>query len=163
MGCETPKWLDGASMLATLKNPEIRPNDAVFIEFSRFELDHDGYGGFQPIRCVFDAKYKLVINLLDSDELYNLEKDPDEMVNLIGSAEHAAIRNHLHDRLLQFINDSRDPFRGYCWECRPWRNDRTARWDWTEKTRQREEDGYEPRSIDYDTGLPMETSVRNME
>lgn len=163
MGCEAPKWLQGTSIIATLKNPKVRPTDAVFIEFSRFEVDHDGYGGFQPIRCVFDGKHKLVINLIDSDELYDLEKDPEEMVNLIGSAEYAEVRNHLHDRLLQWINDSRDPFRGYCWECRPWRTDRVARWDWTEKTRQREEDGYEPRSIDYDTGLPMETSVRNME
>jgi uncharacterized sulfatase len=163
MGYETPKWLTGTSITATLTDPEVRPNDAVFIEFSRFELDHDGYGGFQPIRCVFDGKYKLVINLNDSDELYDLEKDPGEMVNLIGSAEHAEVRNRLHDRLLQWTNDSRDPFRGYCWESRPWRTDRVARWDWTSKTRQREEDGYEPRSIDYDTGLPMVTSVRNME
>jgi uncharacterized sulfatase len=163
MGYETPKWLTGTSIAATLKDPAVRPNDAVFIEFSRFELDHDGYGGFQPIRCVFDGKYKLVINLNDSDELYDFEKDPGEMVNLIGSAEHAEVRNRLHDRLLQWTNDSRDPFRGYGWECRPWRTDRAPRWDWTAKTRQREEDGYEPRSIDYDTGLPMVTSVRNME
>jgi uncharacterized sulfatase len=163
MGYETPRWLQGTSMMATLKNPQVRPNEAVFIEFSRFEVDHDGYGGFQPIRSVFDGRYKLVINLLDTDELYDLEEDPEEMVSLIGSAKHAEIRDQLHDRLLQWINDSRDPFRGYYWECRPWRSDRAARWDWTEKTRQREEDSYEPRCIDYDTGLEMETSVRKME
>ena len=85
------------------------------------------------------------------------------MMNLIGSAEYAEVRNRLHDRLLQWINDSRDPFRGYYWDCRPWRSDHVASWVWTEKTRQREEDGYEPRSIDYDTGLEMVTSVRKME
>jgi arylsulfatase A-like enzyme len=163
MGYEAPKWLQGTSLIATLKNPDVRPNDAVFIEFSRFEVDHDGYGGFRPIRCVMDGRHKLVINLLDSDELYDLQKDPDELVNLIGSAEYAEVRNQLHDRLMQWINDSRDPFRGYGWECRHWRSDRVARWDWTEKTRQREEDGYEPRCIDYDTGLEMVTSVRKME
>jgi len=33
----------------------------------------------------------------------------------------------------------------------------------SDKTRQREEGGYEPRCIDYDAGLAMETAVRKME
>jgi uncharacterized sulfatase len=163
MGHETPKWLHGQSMTATLKNPALRPNDAVFITFGRFEVDHDGYGALQPIRCVFDGKHKLAINLLDTDELYDLEKDPDEMVNLIESSEYAEVRNRLHDRLIQWTNDTRDPFRGYYWERRPWRRDKVATWNGSDKTRQREEDGYEPRCIDYDTGLAMETAVRKME
>lgn len=35
------------------------------------------------MRCIFDGRYKLVINLLDTDEMYDLQEDPDEMVNLI--------------------------------------------------------------------------------
>jgi uncharacterized sulfatase len=162
MGLDTPPWLHGTSIVATLKDPRVRPNDAVFMEFNRFELDHDGFGGYQPIRCVFDGRYKLAINLLDTDEFYDLERDPGEMTNLIDSSEHADIRNRLHDRLMQWTNDTRDPFRGYQWECRSWRSDRTPRWNVADMTRMREEDGYEPRSIDFDTGLAMQNPVRKM-
>jgi uncharacterized sulfatase len=102
-----------------------------------------------------------VINLLTSDELYDLEEDPQEMKNLIGSATHAAIRNALHDRLLDWMNRTRDPFRGYTWERRPWRTDaRPATWRYTAMTRQRENEEYEPRQLDYDTGLPMKEATR---
>ena len=43
-----------------------------------------------------------------SDELYDLEIDPGGFNNLINSPEHAAIRDGLHDRLLDWINPQRD-------------------------------------------------------
>jgi uncharacterized sulfatase len=160
-GLPTPKTLAGRSLLSVFRQPERPANDAVFMEFGRYETDHDGFGGFQPIRAVRDDRYKLVINLLTTDELYDLEEDPFEMRNLIGSAEHAAVRDRLHDRLLAWMNDTRDPFRGYYWERRPWRGDaRPATWDYTGMTRQREEDDYEPRQLDYATGLEMAAAVR---
>jgi uncharacterized sulfatase len=158
---EAPKNLEGRSILATFRDPQQRVDDAIFIEFGRYEVDHDGFGGFQPIRAVFDGRYKLVINLLTSDELYDLEIDPDEMNNLIETPEIASIRDRLHDRLLAWMNDTRDPFRGYYWERRPWRKDaRPASWDYTGMTRQREEDVGEPRQLDYKTGLEMTEAVR---
>ena len=39
-----------------------------------------------PIRCVRTADWKLAINLLDRDELYDLRNDPGETVNLIEAA-----------------------------------------------------------------------------
>jgi uncharacterized sulfatase len=161
MGVAVSKSLEGRSMLETFLNPERRTNEAVFIEFGRYEVDHDGFGGFQPIRAVMDGRYKLVINLLASDELYDLEADPEEMQNLIASPGYAIQRDRLHDLLLAWMNDTRDPFRGYYWERRPWRADaRPATWDYTNMTRQREEDGYEPRQLDYSTGLEMKEAVR---
>lgn len=161
MGRVVPKSLAGNSMLETFLNPERRTNAAVFIEFGRYEVDHDGFGGYQPIRAIMDGRYKLVINLLASDELYDLETDPDEMRNMITSPVYSAIRDRLHDQLLAWMNDTRDPFRGYYWERRPWRKDaRPATWDYTLMTRQREEDGYEPRQLDYLTGLEMKEVVR---
>lgn len=44
------------------------------MEFGRFEVDHDGFGAFQPLRAVFDGRYKLSVNLMSTDELYDLEK-----------------------------------------------------------------------------------------
>ena len=160
-GVALPKLLEGKSMLATFRDPAERPNDTIFIEFGRYEIDHDGFGGFQPVRCAFDGRHKLTVNLLSSDELYDLEADPDEITNLIDSADHAAIRDRLHGELLDWMNRTRDPFRGYCWERRPWRTDaRPATWAYTRMTRQRENEEYEPRQLDYGTGLPMTDATR---
>lgn len=158
----TPKALAGKSMLPTFCSPQVKPNEAVFIEFGRYEAPHDGFGGFQPIRCAFDGRYKLAINLLTSDELYDLQADPQEMNNLIDSPAHTAARDALHDRLLDWMNRTVDPFRGYYWERRPWRkNARPATWDYTGMTRQREaEDDGEPRQLDYSNGLAMTQATR---
>lgn len=164
MGLAIPNSLEGRSMLKTFLDPGVRGDEAIFMEFGRYEIDHDGFGGFQPIRCCFDGRYKLVINLLTTDELYDLEKDPDEMVNLIGSPQHTDVRNGLHKRILEWMNRTRDPFRGYYWERRPWRKDaREATWDYTGMTRQRENEEYEPRQLDYETGLEMVSPVRKKE
>jgi uncharacterized sulfatase len=124
-------------------------------------VDHDGFGGFQPVRCVTDGRYKLVVSLLTSDELYDLDADPEEMHNLITSPAHAAARDRLHDELLAWMYESRDAFRGYYWARRPWRADAPSPdWEDRQMTRQREDDGYQPPMLDYDTGMPMTEAVR---
>jgi len=159
-GLDLPKSFEGGSMLATIKDPKVKPCEHVFIEFGRYEVDHDGFGGFQPIRCVFDGRYKLSIHLMTNDALYDLESDPAEMKNLIDSPEHAAKRNELHDRLLDWMNRTRDPFRGYYWGRREWRRDFPVSWENSGMTRQREDDGYEPRQLVYETGLTMKDATR---
>lgn len=160
-GLPIPKLLEGKSMRRMIEDASFKGNDYVFTEFGRYEIDHDGFGGFQPMRGVFDGRYKLVIHLLSQDELYDLSRDPDEMENLILSPEHKEIRNHLHDVILDWMNRTRDPFRGYYWERRPWREDaRPATWDYTGYTRQRENEEYEPRQLNYSTGLVMEEAHR---
>jgi uncharacterized sulfatase len=79
---------------------------------------------------------------------------------LIDSPEYAAVRNNLHDRLLNWMNESRDPFRGYYWGKRAWRSDFPETWANAGMTRQRENDGYLPRELDYDTGLSMVNATR---
>jgi len=54
----------------------------------------------------------------------------------------------------------RNPFRGYYWGRRAWREDYPVSWENHGMTRQREEDGYLPRELDYDAGLPMVTATR---
>ncbi len=160
-GLPQPPMLEGVSQLPTFAEPTATQRDACFIEFGRYETDHDGFGGFQPLRSICDGRYKLTVNLLTSDELYDLETDPCEVTNLINSPDHAQARDALHDRLLNWMNETRDPFRGYYWERRPWRQDAArATWRYTGMTRQREEEDYEPRQLDYDTGLEMEEAVR---
>lgn len=162
MGAKLPAVLEGKSLAPEIENPEIRVNEHVFMEFGRYEVDHDGFGGFQIMRSVFDGRYKLSVNLLSSDELYDLETDPDEMINLIEDSGYAGIRDKLHDVLLEHMNVTRDPFRGYYWERRPWRKDAPeANWNCSRMTRQREEDErFEPRQLDYDNGLPIQEATR---
>ena len=161
-GYSIPKTMHGNSLTGELVNPACATNQHVFIEFGRYEVDHDSFGGFQPMRTVFDGRFKLTVNLLSGDELYDMENDPYEMENLIECPQHISIRNALHDVLLAHMNDIRDPFRGYYWERRPWRHDaRKATWTYTGMTRQREEDErYEKRQLVYDTGLVMDKAVR---
>lgn len=160
MGINIPKSVHGKSMMPQIQDGETRINDYVFSEFTRYELIQDGNGGFQPLRCVFDGRYKLVINLLDNDEFYDLEKDPAEVYNAINDESYAEIRNKLHDVLLNEMNVSRDIYRGYQWACRPFRTDKVPTFRNEGYVRQAENEEYEPRQMEYDTGMPMREATR---
>ena len=113
------------------------------------------------MRCFYDGRYKLVINLLSDDELYDLQNDPYEMNNRISDPSLSLVRSELLDRLLNHMNEIRDPLRGYYWEQRPWNtNSANPTWDYTGFTRQRSEPDYEKPQLDYDTGLVAEPLVR---
>lgn len=151
-GLPVPPALPGRSLLPRLRTGRDEgPERAAFMEFNRFEKDID-FTGFQPIRCWMSGDYKLVVNLLEDDELYDLREDPAEMKNLIGSPSHAEIRDRLLDELLAYMNRALDPFRGYQWERRPWRQKRTL--DWMGVRQLRLSDGYAPPALEYDTGKP---------
>ncbi len=98
-----------------------------------------------------------MINLLSSDELYDVTTDPQEMHNLIGSETHAEVRDRLHAALLEWMGRTRDPFRGPAWERRPWQKNRTR--GWTGPMRVRPADGYERPVLNYSTGLEPEGPV----
>ena len=145
-GVTIPDVIEGSSILNTFTSPVDQPKKPVFMEFGRFEVDHDGFGAFQPLRAVFDGRYKF----------YDLEKDPYELDNLINDDTHAVLRDSLHNLILEHMNETRDPFRGVYWHARPWRKDFKSTWEYTEYTRARKTDGYNPRSLDYNTGLEVE-------
>lgn len=152
---------EGNSILPELTDKSTRVNDYIFMEFGRYEVDHDGFGGYQPVRAAFDGRYKLVINLMDTDEFYDLELDPEEMNNEIHNPEYDNDKKRLHKAILDQMYETRDPFRGYYWENRHWNPDTTYQtWDSRKMTRQRENEEYEPRQLDYGTGLPIREAVR---
>lgn len=152
-GVTVPKVLQGKPL-----QEQSAPPHHVFMEYTRYEVDHDGFMGYQPIRCVCDGHYKLVINLLSSDEFYDLEADPYEIDNRLLDPACAKARDELHDCLLQHMNDTRDVYRGYYWRCRTWRKGEKPSYDDTGMTRQPEEEDYV--QLDYSTGLPMKKAVR---
>lgn len=157
-GIPQPPVLPGKPAAAGTREQE-RVNEFCFLEFGRYEVDHDGFGGFQPMRAVFDGRYKLSLNLLSQDEFYDLQEDPLEMVNRIDDPACYERICRLHDAILDNMNRTRDPFRGYYWRRRPWRKDAPdATWSDTGYTRQSEND-YEERQLDYETGLTMVDAV----
>ena len=121
VGIPPHEQFQGRDMLEVLADPAEAGPEAVFIEFNRFGLPHHHWWGLVPIRCIRTRRYKLVLNLLDIDELYDLGADPGEMVNRIDDPALRSLRDELHDRLLAWMRDRRDPFRGQGWYARPWR------------------------------------------
>lgn len=159
-GLPKPRMFEGNSIYGELRTGK-RANDYVFMEWGRYEVDHDGFGGYQPIRCACDGRYKLVLNLMGMDEFYDLEHDPGEMANLISDPSCDSEKKRLHQAVLDNMYNTRDPFRGYYWEDRPWnRLTEFKTWDSRLMTRQRENEEYEPRQLDYGTGLEIEKAVR---
>ena len=55
-GHNVPKTLEWSSMSETFKGLNMPACKESFIEFGRYEVDHDGFGGLQPIRCVCDGR-----------------------------------------------------------------------------------------------------------
>lgn len=145
-GIEQPQILPGENIL-NIEKPR-----GVMVEFNRYEIEHDSFGGFIPVRCWVTDDWKLVLNLFTSDELYDRRNDPDELHNLIDSPQLADVRCQMHDALLDYMDKIRDPFRTYQWSLRPWRPDAVPRW--MGAFRPRPQDGYSPVVRDYDTGLP---------
>ncbi len=163
-GLPVPKTLEGESLLKDFTAADITERQegrSVFIEFNRYEVDHDGFGGFQPIRCAVKGKWKLVLNLLTQDELYHLESDPNEMHNLIDDLSAEGIRNELHEAILDWQNQTRDPLRGYYWEKRPWRRERqNVNWNCGGYSRSRYREEGEVNEIGYSSGVPITEETR---
>lgn len=153
-GIPVPPALHGESLLPILNAETTSQPRGVMVEFNRYEIEHDSFGGFIPMRAWVTNGFKLVINLMDDDELYDRENDPEEMTNLISNANYAEIRNQLHDNLLAYMDNIRDPFRSYRWATRPWRTDRHPQW--MGAFRPKPDDLVSPVVRDYDTGLPTQ-------
>ncbi len=157
-GIAAPALLQGQSLLPAVRQPAHRTHDAIFFEFNRYEVDHDGFGAFFPQRCIFDGRYKLALNLLETDELYDLATDPAEITNRIDDSATAAVRDQLHDALLAWMNETRDPLRGPHWGRRPWRD--LGGSAFRGPTRPRPFDpAYGPTVLLYDTARPIDRLV----
>lgn len=160
LGIERPRCFQGLSLRPQVEGDASPTGRPAFIEFGRYEVDHDGFGGFQPMRALVSDEYKLALHLCDSDELYALREDPHDLHNRILDPALKGVRDQLHEQLLGWMNRTRDPFRGYQWRCRPWREDAVRQWRVDGYTRQPENEPGEPRQLDYSTGLEMEAATR---
>ena len=161
-GINVPGELNGVSMRPIIEDPENNTlHDVVFTEFHRYEQDHDGFGGLQFMRAAISDKAKLAIHLMDKDELFDTVNDPYELKNHIDDPEYANVRDKLHEDILDMMNRTRDPFRGYQWRCRSWNRDKySPDWECDGYTRQKVTEPGELQELDYDTGMPITEFVR---
>ena len=92
-----PKYMQGESMKNLLKGKH-QKNWRKSVLFEYYVDTYWPYAGPNQIAVRTD-RYKLIDNFLkdDIDELYDLEKDPGEMVNLINSPKYQNIENELRD------------------------------------------------------------------
>ncbi|MBD3316791.1 MAG: sulfatase-like hydrolase/transferase [Chitinivibrionales bacterium] len=150
-GVEVPPAMDGES-LCDLMARRADQARSVVVEFNRFEISMDAYGGFMPMRAIIRDDYTLALNLLTEDELYQRIDDPNQLHNLLGNGAHNRVRAELHDELLAWMEEHRDPFRGSGWEQRRWRT--TNRTPWLGAFRPAPPDGHAPAFLDYDTARP---------
>ena len=99
-GVDIPEEIQGLSMKPLLVNADTKEwRDAVYYHYYEFPNEHmvkRHYG-------VRTDRYKLIhfYNDIDVWELYDLEKDPDEMNNVFGKTEYAEVQKQLEKRLAE--------------------------------------------------------------
>ncbi len=100
-GIEIPESLQGRSIRPILSGTSSSVREHTLISWNRFAINHDMWGEFYPIRCMTDGRYKLSVNLFETDELYDTQEDPYELKNRIGDPALVKVRDSLHDSLIQ--------------------------------------------------------------
>lgn len=99
-GLRVPKEIQGKSMLPLFRDKEQHPRDAVYYHY--YEA---GEHSVIPHFGVRTRQYKLIrfYQIADKWELYDLEKDPTEMQNLIDDPSYTGIRQQLRQQLDSLI------------------------------------------------------------
>jgi arylsulfatase A-like enzyme len=101
-GLDADRPMSGHSLLPWVRGETPDPwRDAVFTQTNGNELY-----GIQ--RSVSTRDWKYVYNGFDEDELYDLRRDPDEVINLAADPAHADVVRRLCARLWRFAHEHRD-------------------------------------------------------
>jgi arylsulfatase A-like enzyme len=101
-GLAIPASHDGRSLVPLLRDPSAPWRDDLMSEFH-------GHRYLYSQRMLRWSSFKYVYNPSDEDELYDLSKDPHELVNVAERPEYSDVARDCRRRLLQWIIDSRDP------------------------------------------------------
>jgi N-acetylglucosamine-6-sulfatase len=100
-GARPPEYMDGRSFLPLLAGREVPWRDAVFYEYyweAAFPQTPTTFG-------VRTDRYKFIHyhGIWDTDELYDVQNDPDERHNLIARPEHEQLVSELKKRLYDWL------------------------------------------------------------
>ncbi|MHC4737368.1 MAG: sulfatase family protein [Planctomycetota bacterium] len=103
-GLKAPDYMDGRSFLPLLAGKEIPWRDAVFYEYY-WEWNYPQTPTVHGVRTD-RYKYMHYHGIWDIDELYDLQKDPDEMHNLIDSEEHQGLVKKLNGMVFAWLEET---------------------------------------------------------
>ncbi|MCC6681452.1 MAG: sulfatase-like hydrolase/transferase [Phycisphaeraceae bacterium] len=106
-GLEIPHSYEGMSLISSARDKTAARRDV-------FGQWHGAQLGLYTQRMVRDRRWKYVWNCTAEDELYDLQKDPGELINIAGQAEHRAQLIRLRQRLIEWMESIGDPM------CNPW-------------------------------------------
>ena len=104
-GVQIPDYVQGKSMMSLLEGKNADWRKSFLFEY--YVDDAYPYAGPTQV-AVRTEKYKLVDCFLDNDidELYDLEKDPGEMINLINNPEYGSIQKELRQELKKLMEET---------------------------------------------------------
>src|SRR5690554_11296 len=104
-GLPIPKDIQGESMLPLLMDKSAKGRDAIYYHYYE-----NGEHAVSPHFGVQTDRYKLIrfYKSVESWELYDLEKDPQEMNNLYGAKKHQKIQDGLHVKLQELVERYED-------------------------------------------------------
>ena len=104
-GLPIPKDIQGESMLPLLMDKSAKGRDAIYYHYYE-----NGEHAVSPHFGVQTDRYKLIrfYKRVESWELYDLEKDPQEMNNLYGAKKHQKIQDGLHVKLQELVERYED-------------------------------------------------------
>lgn len=100
---------DGRDLSGFIENPDFPWSDEIVTE---------GMGALDIVvtqRMYRNGKYKYVFNGADKDQLFDMDKDSDEMDNLAEKPEYAEVLLRLKNQFADWMEHNNDPIRsGFC-------------------------------------------------
>ncbi|MBW2704532.1 MAG: DUF4976 domain-containing protein, partial [Deltaproteobacteria bacterium] len=104
VGLPVPQTVQYKSLKPTLQNPQARHRDHLYFAYMKWQ------------RAVRDQRYKLIEYCVENErhsQLFDLEKDPNELTNLAGDPKYSAQLQALRKRLQAervLLNDGNTPY-----------------------------------------------------
>src|SRR5206468_649863 len=103
-GAQKMPFADGRSLRPLFANPDRKDwSDQILCAY---------YGGefLYTQRIAITKRFKYVFNGFDIDELYDLERDPEEMHNAVEDADYAKYVDDMRARLYEMMAAVEDPY-----------------------------------------------------